>query len=75
MSEIGADPTCVVYRTDLGVVRLTEAVADEFPRSFRGERAQFHDNLMAWLEAATDRGASLDRIVIRLSQYRKWTGR
>jgi hypothetical protein len=75
VSEIGADRTCVVYRTALGVVRLTEAVADDFPRLFREERARFHDNLMAWLETATDKGASLDRIVIRLSQYRKWTGR
>ncbi len=74
MDTIGTDyATCVVYRTEFGVVRLTEAVADKFPLSLRGERKRFHDNLTAWLEPIFDAGMCLDRVVIRLSQYRKWT--
>lgn len=68
-------PTCFAYSTHLGFIQLTDRVAEHYGRAFSWERAQFHKNLIVWLDGVADAGAALDNIVIRLSQWKKWTGR
>lgn len=68
------EQTCCVYSTHLGMVRITDPVSEYYARAFSWERKRFHDGLLAWLETAIDAGSSIDRVIIRLSQWKKWTG-
>lgn len=65
-------PMVDAYWTDLGVVMVTGSVADALLAGpIRDSR--FDRGINQWVKRIMANGGDIDRAVVRMSHYRKWT--